>query len=334
MNDPVLPSLGTFIANRDIDPALRDLIDAIASACWSISRAVRTAALSGNLGKAGTVNVQGEEQKPLDILAHETFSESLRTSRSVSAFLSEEQEHITWFKAPAEGDFIVSCDPLDGSSNLDVNLSVGTIFTVARVIQDDDRNVLRKGREMICAGYAIYGPSTILVLALGGRVDGFSLDEAEDNFVLTHPELRIPVDTSEFAINASRRQHWDDRTRNYIDECVAGKDGPRGKSFNMRWTASMVAEVHRILNRGGVFLYPADAENAEQGGKLRLMYEAIPMAIIVETAGGCATDGRTAILDLVPEHPHQRVPVVLGSSSEVMRLAAAYDHEREFCQCL
>ncbi len=321
------------MSGRQGDPDLAVLIDAVASACWRISKLVRTASLDGNLGSTSSVNVQGEVQKPLDILSHKAFDDSLRRCQRVAGFLSEEQEEVTWFKSPAPGDFIVSCDPLDGSSNLDVNLSVGTIFAIAKVPETGDGNVLRSGREMICAGYAIYGPSTILVLALGGQVDGFTLDETEDTFVLTHPNMRIPEETSEFAINAARRRHWDDTVQRYVDACVAGPEGPRGRAFNMRWTASMVADVHRILTRGGIFLYPVDAANAASGGKLRLMYEAIPMAVIAETAGGAATDGRLPILDIVPDDPHQRVAVVLGSRAEVSRLAAAYKPKGELCAC-
>ncbi|MDA7424097.1 class 1 fructose-bisphosphatase [Thalassococcus lentus] len=317
-------SLTAFIADEQDDPHLGALVDAVASACWSISRIVRKAALDGNLGTTNCHNVQGEDQKPLDILANDEFFRALGQCPQVAAVLSEEVGEVIWMKAPKRGDFTLSCDPLDGSSNLDANLSVGTIFAVGQVANDGDRTVLKTGRSLRCAGYAVYGPSTMFVLALNGQVNGFTLDEDADDFVLTHPNLKIPPETSEFAINASRQAHWDDAVTDYVEGCIAGEQGPRAKTFNMRWTASMVADVHRILTRGGVFLYPADAQNRSQGGKLRLMYEAIPMAMIAEAAGGAATDGIAPILDIEPQGPHQRIAVVLGSSSEVSLIADGY----------
>ena len=324
MKHQLRQTLNTVLALRVQDHDLVGLLDAIASACWSIAREVRTSAIDGNLGATDSVNVQGEDQKPLDILANDLFMQAIRPCASVAAALSEEVEEITWFKQPKQGDFLVSFDPLDGSSNLDVNLSVGTIFSISRVKADGDRNVLHSGHDVICAGYAIYGPSTMLVLTFGQGVDGFTLDLDADTFVLTHPNMRIATESAEFAVNMSRMRHWHPPIIQYIEDCMAGPDGPRAKAFNMRWTASMVADVHRILTRGGVFLYPADTDNESQGGKLRLMYEAIPMAVIAQAAGGSATDGATPILDLVPSGPHQRISVILGSADEVAHVAAAY----------
>ena len=312
------------IGDRVADDGLLQVVGALASACRTISKAVRTSALDGNLGTTANVNVQGEGQKPLDILANDLFLDALRGCSHIALALSEEVEDIIELRPPEAGTYVVTFDPLDGSSNLDVDLSVGTIFSVTRLDADAPADALQPGRRTICAGYAIYGPSTMLVIGCAGQVDGFTLDEAEDAFVLTHPEMRIPTQTSEFAINTSRQRHWDAPVSAYVSDCLAGAKGPRERDFNMRWTASMVADVHRILVRGGVFLYPADAENQRQGGKLRLMYEAIPMALIAETAGGAATDGRSPILDIVPKKLHQRVPVVIGSVEEVRRLAAAY----------
>ena len=224
-------------------------------------------------------------------------------------------------KAPEAGDYLLYFDPLDGSSNLDVNLSVGSIFAVMQVQSDGDRNVLHKGRKQVCAGYALYGPSTMLVLTVGDEVAGFTYQHGTGDFRLTHPDMKMPDETSEFAINMSRYRYWDAPIRRYVDECVAGEDGMRQRSFNMRWTASMVAEIHRILTRGGVFLYPADSNNRAAGGKLRLMYEANPMAMIVEQAGGAASTGHASIMDIQPTGAHQRIPVILGSRSEVERLA-------------
>ena len=317
-------SLSKMLAQRVSDPDLVQLLDAIASACWSIARAVRTSALDDNQGSTDTVNVQGEAQKPLDILANDLFMQALDPCSRVAAALSEEVEEVTWLKSPQKGDFIVSFDPLDGSSNIDVDLSVGTIFSISTIVADNDQEVLQKGRNLLVAGYAIYGPSTVFVLTLGDFVDGFTLDLEADEFLLTYPDMRIPFEASEFAINVSRQRHWPQPVSQYVADCISGPDGPRGKAFNMRWTASLVADFHRILTRGGVFLYPVDEENEAEGGKLRLMYEAIPMAFITEAAGGAATDGIDSILDLQPTASHQRVGVVLGSSDEVQRIAAAH----------
>lgn len=317
-DDPIL-SLATYLREHLDDPDFGTLVEAVASACWSISKAVRESALNGHLGESGQTNVQGEEQKPLDILADDLFMRACRTSSRLAATVSEEVEQVTWLKDPVAGDFVLSFDPLDGSSNLDVNIAVGSIFSIARVDERDMRNVLISGRDVICAGYAIYGPSTMLVLTFGSRVDGFTLDLDQDDFVLTHSNMLVPTDASEFAINMSRQRLWDAQTHYYIDGCLAGPNGPRGKAFNMRWTASMVADVHRILMRGGIFLYPVDQENKPKGGRLRLLYEAIPMAKIIEVAGGLATDGQNPILGLCPTNPHERVGVILGSRNEVAR---------------
>ena len=304
------------------------LLEDIASACRVIATLVREGAFAGNLGSAGAVNVQGETQKTLDILANDAFERICSNSPRLAALVSEEVEEVTWLKEPEAGDYLLYFDPLDGSSNLDVNLSVGSIFAVMQVEKDGDRNVLHAGRRQLCAGYALYGPSTMLVLTDGAEVSGFTCQHGTGDFLLTHPKMQVPEETSEFAINTSRYRHWDAPIRRYVDECVAGEEGPRGRSFNMRWTASMVAEIHRILTRGGVFLYPADRENRKAGGKLRLMYEANPMAMIIEQAGGAATTGLAPILDIAPTGPHQRVPVILGSNAEVARLIAYHETEK------
>lgn len=317
-------SLNTYLAREVGDPRLADLIERIASACWSISKLVGQSALSGTTGETATVNPQGEVQKPLDLLADEVFARSCAANPLVATLISEEVAEITHLKTASKGDFVVSYDPLDGSSNLDLDLSVGSIFAISHVKMDEPAIPLPEGRKLLCSGYAIYGPSTMFVLTMGERVDGFSLDQNLDSFVLTHPEMTVPAETQEFAINFSRRRHWDTAIRGYVSDCIQGPAGPRGKAFNMRWTASMVAEVHRILVRGGVFLYPVDDDNRAQGGKLRLLYEAAPMAMIIETAGGLATDGRLPLLDVIPRGPHDRTSVVLGSRAEVARVAEAY----------
>ncbi len=317
-------SLQAYLAREVGDATLEDLIDRIASACWKISNLVRGAALSGNLGTTAEVNPQGEAQKPLDLLADTVFSQSCRDSSALAALISEEIETVTWLREGTAGRYVVSYDPLDGSSNLDVDLSVGSVFAISRIAPAGVGTALVPGRDLVCSGYALYGPSTIFVLTFGNRVDGFSLSNDGDSFVLSHPNMSIPVETQEFAINVSRLRFWDETVRTYIADCIEGAEGVRGKPFNMRWTASMVADVHRILVRGGIFLYPKDSENAAEGGKLRLLYEANPMAMIVEAAGGLATDGQRPLLDIVPQSPHQRTAVVLGSRSEVERLAKAY----------
>ncbi|MEO3416064.1 class 1 fructose-bisphosphatase [Roseovarius sp. CAU 1744] len=324
MSDRYLPSLRQFLTHpsgtEGPDPELVFLIEDIASACRAIGNQVRYAVFDGLTGTAGEVNVQGEAQKKLDVAADETFERICASSRRLAALVSEEREEITWLKEPEAGDFLLFYDPLDGSSNLDVNLSVGSIFSICQVDSENASDVLKPGTRQICAGYAIYGPSAMLVLTTGAGVNGFSYDDRTGDFRLTHPGLTIPAETSEFAINASRYHHWDEPVRAYVDDCLAGRRGPRGRDFNMRWTASMVADVHRILMRGGVFLYPVDAANRDTGGKLRLLYEANPMALIVENAGGAATSGRNRILDEPPTSHHQRIAVMLGSRDEVAQL--------------
>ncbi|HXJ50120.1 MAG TPA: class 1 fructose-bisphosphatase, partial [Burkholderiales bacterium] len=217
---------------------------------------------------------------------------------------------------------------LDGSSNIDVNISVGTIFSVlpcpktesGAYCEPNEKAFLQPGRNQVAAGFAVYGPTTVFVLTVGDGAHGFTLDRETYTFVLTHPDIRIPEDTQEFAINMSNARRWEPAVKRYIDECVAGKDGARAKDFNMRWVASMVADVFRVISRGGIFMYPRDAKNRD--GRLRLMYEANPMSFIVEQAGGAATDGATRILDLQPKGLHQRCAVILGSKNEVDRVTS------------
>lgn len=303
------------------DADLLLLIEDISTACRMIADRVRHGAFAGILGAAETENVQGETQKELDVISDEIFQEIVGGNPHLAALVSEEVDEVNWRKPnPKAGDFVVYYDPLDGSSNLDVNLSVGTIFSIVQLDADtapDAEAVQIKGSKQIAAGYAIYGPSTGMVLSVGQGVDGFTHHPGSGAFLLTQPEMTIPSETQEFAINASRYDMWEAPVRRYIDECLRGADGPRGKKFNMRWCASMVADVHRILTRGGVFLYPKDSGNAGQGGKLRLMYEANPMAMLVEQAGGAASTGTGRIVDVAPTGHHQRVSVILGSRDEV-----------------
>ncbi len=311
-----------------LDPNLIFLIEDIASACRVIGNSLRNAAFEGNHGLVGDTNVQGEDQKKLDVVADETFARICENSPRLAALVSEEREEATWLKEPEEGDYLLYYDPLDGSSNIEVGLSVGSIFSICQVEKDGDRTLLKKGRAQVAAGYAIYGPAMMLVLTLGHGVDGFTCEYGTGDFRLTHPTMTVPAKTREFAINASRYRHWLPPVRRYVDECIAGTEGPRGEAFNMRWTASMVADVHRILIRGGVFLYPLDSENAAKGGRLRLLYEANPMGAIIEQAGGAASTGTMPILDLMPDDFHQRVGVILGSAEEVNRVVDYHAQDR------
>ena len=308
-----------------IPSQLRLLLEVVARACKSISQAVNKGALGGVLGTAESENIQGEIQKKLDIIANEVLIEANEWGGHLAAMASEEMDGI--YVVPnryPQGEYLLLFDPLDGSSNIDVNVSIGTIFSVLKM-PDGDRGVeaadfLQPGTKQAAAGYCIYGPQTTLVLTVGDGVAMFTLDREQGSFVLTEENVRVPEDTKEFAINMSNMRHWDAPVKRYIDECLAGTDGPRGKDFNMRWIASMVADVHRILTRGGIFLYPWDKREPDKPGKLRLMYEANPMAFIVEQAGGAATDGQGRIMDIQPHKLHQRVPVFLGSKSEVERV--------------
>ena len=304
---------------------LRFLIEVVARACKEISHAVSKGALGGVLGSMGTENVQGEVQKKLDVISNEILLEANEWGGHLAGMASEEMDNA--YQIPGKypkGAYLLVFDPLDGSSNIDVNVSVGTIFSVLRC---PDRNgesgdlgeeaFLQPGTQQVAAGYAIYGPQTMLMLTLGDGVMGFTLDREMGSFVLTHENIRVPESTAEFAINMSNQRHWEAPVQRYVSELLAGKEGPLGKNYNMRWIASMVADVHRILTRGGIFMYPMDSKMKAQGGKLRLMYEANPMAMIVEAAGGAASTGRERILDIQPSKLHQRVPVFLGSKNEV-----------------
>jgi fructose-1,6-bisphosphatase I len=303
---------------------LRLLLEVVARACKRISISVNKGALAGVLGEAGSDNVQGESQKKLDVIANSELLEANEWGGHLAAMASEEMEHP--YAIPHRypvGEFLLLFDPLDGSSNIDVNVSIGTIFSVLRLEDDTgsreptEQAFLQEGRRQLAAGYALYGPSTLLVLTVGDGVASFTLDRESGSWSLTQERMEVPAGTREFAINASNARHWHAPVKRYVDELLAGKEGPRGKDFNMRWVASMVADVHRILSRGGIFMYPADTRDPGKPGKLRLMYEANPMAMLVEQAGGAATDGLGPILDIRPTSLHQRVPVFLGSREEV-----------------
>ena len=312
--------------NGLIPAQLRLLLEVVARSCKSISQAVNKGALGGVLGAAESENVQGEIQKKLDIIANEVLIEANEWGGNLAAMASEEMEDI--YVVPnryPQGEYLLLFDPLDGSSNIDVNVSIGTIFSVLRKpegSQVSEQDFLQAGSKQVAAGYCVYGPQTTLVLTVGNGVAMFTLDREQGSFVLTQENIQVPADTQEFAINMSNMRHWDAPIKRYVDECLAGKEGPRGKDFNMRWIASMVADVHRILTRGGIFMYPWDKREPTKPGKLRLMYEANPMGWLIEQAGGAATNGKERILDINPTQLHQRVSVILGSKNEVERVTS------------
>jgi fructose-1,6-bisphosphatase I/sedoheptulose-1,7-bisphosphatase len=301
------------------------LILDIALACKTISRVVAQGNLAGMLGNAGTINVQGEEQIKLDVQANSCFLQATEWGGHVAGMVSEEIEEP--YAIPAQyprGKYLLAFDPLDGSSNIDVNVTVGSIFSITRAadpgVDATAQDFLQPGHEQVAAGYAIYGPSTMLVLSVGRGVHGFTLDPSIGEFFLTHPAMSIPRTTSTFAINTSNHRFWEPAVRRYVDECLAGSTGPRGRDFTMRWVASLVVEAHRILTRGGVFLYPRDSKKAGAAGRLRLLYEANPIGFLIEQAGGRASTGRQPLLGILPTDIHQRVGFVFGTAEEVERV--------------
>lgn len=311
--------------HNNIPQSLRLLTEVFGRACKTISHAVSQGALGEILGSAESENVQGEVQKKLDIISNEILLEANEWGGHLAAIASEEMKEIHPIpnRYPM-GEYLLLLDPLDGSSNIDVNVSIGTIFSVlkapAGMKNPTEADFLQPGSKQVLAGYAVYGPQTLLVLTTGNGVQAFTLDREIGAWVMTQKNMQIPADTNEYAINASNLRHWFPPVKRYVSELQQGKTGPRDKDFNMRWIASMVSDVHRILTRGGIFMYPADARDLHKTGKLRLMYEANPMAFLVEQAGGSATDGKQRILDIQPQKLHQRVAVFLGSKNEVERI--------------
>ena len=321
---------------------LNALILDISLACKAIARIVAFGSLGDSLGTTGVAepaggatNVQGEVQKPLDVMSNEIFIRMNEWSDHLAGLASEEMDVPKQVpSALPRGKYLLVFDPLDGSSNIDVNVSVGSVFSILRApadVVDSGRDVteadfLQPGATQVAAGYAIYGPVTMLVLSVGNGVAGFTLNPNLGEFVLTHPNLKVPEDTHEFAINTSNSRFWEPPVKRYVDECLAGKTGPRGKDFNMRWIASMVAEAHRILMRGGVFMYPRDTKDPAKPGRLRLLYEANPIGFVMEQAGGRASTGRQPMLGVKPSSLHQRIGLVFGSRNEVERIER-YHHE-------
>lgn len=308
-----------------LDADLIALLDHLQSAFKSISSIASHSALETCSGRSIGINVQGEEQKLLDVLANDIIIGSCEESGQLRGIASEEMEDIyripSWFP---RGRYLLVCDPLDGSSNIDVNVTIGSIFSILLAPEGSAEptiaDFLQPGSKQIAAGYALYGPASMIVMTAGRGVHGFTLNRELSAYCLTHHDLRIPETACEFAVNASNERFWEAPVRRYVEECIQGKTGPRGIDFNMRWIASMVAEVHRILIRGGIYMYPRDSKDPSKAGRLRLMYEANPMAMVVEQAGGAASTGNRRILDIEPESLHQRIPLILGCAAEVSRL--------------
>lgn len=312
-----MTTLSEWLAAQPVDQKLASVVATMAAASAEIAGVLRLAPISGQTGLAGHTNVQGEAQKALDVISNDIVLNHIRRNPEISILVSEELDEAVHIEN--QGGYLVATDPLDGSSNLDVNVTVGTIFSVL----DARKGLLQPGSAQLAAGYAAYGPATSLVLSFGTSTAVFTLD-AGGTFVLTQDKVSVASASGEYAINTARERFWDQATSGYVTENVAGETGVAGKRYNMRWVGSMVADIHRILMRGGIFLYPLDSETVSKGGRLRLLYEANPMALIVEAAGGKSTTGRERILDLMPTGIHQRVPVILGSAEEVTRVEAWY----------
>ena len=314
-----MTTLANYLNADASNPALNDVITTVTNVGKTISQLLRKGALADILGEAGNQNVQGEEQKKLDVLANDLLLEALANNAHCAGVASEELDDAT--PANADGSLLVLFDPLDGSSNIDINMAVGTIFSILPYQRQGqisaNSDFLQAGNQQLAAGYLLYGTSTVLALTIADNVVMFSLDPDSNDYVLIEEDVQIDADTSEYAINASNYRYWQAPMQQYIDELIAGKTGVRGRDFNTRWVAAMVGDVHRILCRGGLFTYPFDTKDANKSGKLRLMYEANPMSLLIERAGGAATDAVQRILDIEPTDIHQRVPVVLGSKNEV-----------------
>lgn len=314
-------TLADFLKQENTEPKLAELLVEVAESCKIIADKVQRGPFLGIMGQAGNTNVQGEEQKQLDVITNDVLIEHMQETGLLAAMASEEMDH--HYPIPegkAKGEFMLVFDPLDGSSNVDVNIAVGTIVSVLKAPQKDkitDEDFLQKGSEQLAAVYCTYGASTVLVFTTGQGAHEFVLEQDSNEFLLMKANVQVPADTKEFAINASNQRHWQKPVQNYIEDCLAGSEGPLNKNYNMRWVASMVAELYRVMCRGGIFMYPRDHKDPKKVGKLRLMYEANPMSFIVEQAGGVCSTGYQRIMDVEPEGLHQRVGVIMGSANEV-----------------
>lgn len=303
--------------NGNLTPELAQVIETIGNTCKDIDQLLQKGALAGVLGSAQHENVQGEEQKKLDVISNDYLIDALKVHAEVGGLASEELDEFT--PAQENGKYLVLFDPLDGSSNIDINMCVGTIFSIlpAKHAVTQAEDFLQAGTNQVAAGYVLYGPSTMMALTVGAGVVFFTFDPETQEFLLTSENIQVAADTKEYAINASNQRHWEAPVKRYIEELLAGKTGPREKDFNMRWVACMVGDIHRILCRSGIFMYPYDTKDPKKAGRLRLMYEANPMSMLMEQAGGASTTGRVRILEIQPTELHQRVPVVIGSKNEV-----------------
>jgi fructose-1,6-bisphosphatase I len=316
--------LSDQVDHGNVPEDLASVVASVASACVELAGILRNAPSQGLVGALESINVQGETQKQLDVIANDIFIKNTRANPAIAVLVSEELDEALLIDNPAPAArYGLVFDPLDGSSNLDVNVTVGSIFSIIKV-DPAAPDLLQAGTRQLAAGYAAYGPSTSIVLTFGKSTDAFTLNTDTGVFELVQAGLRVPEASAEYAINTSRFRFWDAPTRAYVEACVAGETGPFGKRYNMRWVGSMVADIHRILTRGGIFLYPSDSETAAKGGRLRLLYEANPMSMIIEAAGGAASTGTGRILELRPKQLHQRVPVILGSAAEVRRFEECY----------
>ncbi|EEY97326.1 class 1 fructose-bisphosphatase [Acinetobacter johnsonii] len=312
-------NLSQFLEQQmgNLTPELAQVISTIADTCQTIDQALQKGALAGVLGSAQHENVQGEEQKKLDVISNDYLIDALKVHPQVGGLASEELDEFT--PAQENGKYLVLFDPLDGSSNIDINMCVGTIFSIlpAKNAVTQAEDFMQAGNQQVAAGYVLYGPSTMLALTVGAGTVFFTFDPETQQFLLTSENIQVAVDTKEYAINSSNQRHWENPVKRYIEELLAGKTGPREKDFNMRWVACMVGDIHRILCRSGIFMYPYDLKDPKKAGRLRLMYEANPMSMLIEQAGGASTTGRVRILDIEPTDLHQRVPVIIGSKNEV-----------------
>ncbi|QIZ75432.1 class 1 fructose-bisphosphatase [Ferrimonas lipolytica] len=312
-----MQTLTDFLSSNGIDADLQQLLSTLAECGVEISELVRGGALAGVLGATESENVQGETQKKLDVIANDLIKAKLAAQPLVNALASEEEDYVV--ACHSDGKFLVSFDPLDGSSNIDINSLVGTIFSVlpAQNGIEGEAAFMQPGRNQLAACYMLYGPATVLALSTGNGTIMFTLDPRDGQFKLVDEAVTVPADTAEFAINTSNQRFWQPAMQSYIADLLVGKEGKREKNFNMRWIAAMVGDVHRVLSRGGIFMYPQDSKNVAKPFKLRLMYEANPMAMLVEQAGGIASTGYETIMDIQPTDIHQRVAVILGSANEV-----------------
>lgn len=312
-------NLSQFLEQQtgNLTPELAQVISTIAATCQTIDQALQKGALAGVLGSAQHENVQGEEQKKLDVISNDYLIDALKIHPQVGGLASEELDEFT--PAQENGKYLVLFDPLDGSSNIDINMCVGTIFSIlpAKNAVTQAEDFMQAGNQQVAAGYVLYGPSTMLALTVGAGTVFFTFDPETQQFLLTSENIQVAENTKEYAINSSNQRHWENPVKRYIEELLAGKTGPREKDFNMRWVACMVGDIHRILCRSGIFMYPYDLKDPKKAGRLRLMYEANPMSMLIEQAGGASTTGRVRILDIQPTDLHQRVPVIIGSKNEV-----------------